>query len=262
MSDSQPPLGIEFDRVADDWLSRRPPSTVDVIVGLLQEAIVKGDLPQGMSLRQEHIARKFGISKIPLREALAKLEAGGFVTTHPRRGAFVSEISAEKIEEIFRLRLSIEPDVLRHAIPRMTAEDMAGAGQVIEKFAKADAGDLGVLNWEFHHALYRPSGRELSLQILSNLHLHVDRYVRIHMVFVDTKKESNDEHRMLLAACRKRDVESAVKILHAHIDNIRLAIRDLVSPSASTKSTKQQAKWSKPTSSKPSTSSRGRKRKA
>ena len=262
MSESWPPLGIELDRVADDWISRRPSSTVDVIVGLLREAIVRGDLPQGMPLRQEHIARKFGISKIPLREALAKLEAGGFVTTHARRGAFVSDISAEKIEEIFQLRLSIEPDVLRHAIPRMTAEDALVSDQWIEKFAKADTGELGVLNWEFHRSLYLPSGRELSLQILGNLHLHVDRYVRLHMGFVDTKKESNDEHRALLAACRKRNVELAVKILHGHIDNIRLAIRNLVNPSVPSKDTEQRSKWPKPASSKPITSSRGRKRKA
>jgi DNA-binding GntR family transcriptional regulator len=199
---------------------------------------------------------------VPLREALAKLEAGGFVTAHPRRGAFVTEISADKIEEIFQLRLSIEPDVLRHAIPRMTEEDMATADRVINKFAKADTGELGVLNWKFHRALYLPSGRELSLQILGNLHLHVDRYVRLHMGFVDTKKESNEEHRALLVACRKRNVDLAVKILRAHIEKIRLAIRDLVSPEASSKIVKRSEKWAKPILSKPTTSSRGRKREA
>ncbi|MET3794816.1 GntR family transcriptional regulator [Aquamicrobium terrae] len=207
---------------------RRPPSTVDAIVELLQDAIVRGDLPQGMPLRQERIAQKFGISKIPLREALAKLDAGGFVTTHPRRGVFVSEMSAEKIEEIFQLRLSIEPDLLRYAVPRMTAADMAAVEAIIEKFEAADTGDLGDINWELHRALYRASGRELSLQILGNLYLHVDRYVRLHMGMIDRQKDSNNDHRELLAACRRRDAEQAVQILHAHIDNIRLAIRRFV----------------------------------
>lgn len=218
----------ELDHIAVDWSMRRPPSTVDAIVELLQDAIVRGDLPQGMPLRQERIAQKFGISKIPLREALAKLDAGGFVTTHPRRGVFVSEMSAEKIEEIFQLRLSIEPDLLRYAVPRMTAADMAAVEAIIEKFEAADTGDLGDINWELHRALYRASGRELSLQILGNLYLHVDRYVRLHMGMIDRQKDSNNDHRELLAACRRRDAEQAVQILHAHIDNIRLAIRRFV----------------------------------
>lgn len=226
-------LDGELDHIADDWLARRPPSTVDAIVELLQGAIVRGDLAQGMPLRQERIAQKFGISKIPLREALAKLDAGGFVTTHPRRGVFVSEISAEKIEEIFQLRLSIEPDLLRHAVPRMTAADLAAAEMVIEKFEVAETAGLGELNWELHRTFYEPSGRELSMQILSNLHLHVDRYVRLHMGAIDPHKASNDEHRALLAACRERDVELAVRILWAHIDNIRRAISNFVSPKGS-----------------------------
>lgn len=218
----------ELDHIADAWSERRPSSTVDSIVELLQEAIVRGDLPQGMPLRQERIAQKFGISKIPLREALARLDAGGFVTTHPRRGVFVSEISTEKIEEIFQLRLSIEPDVIRYAVPRMTAANMAAAEQIIEKFGVTENAKLGELNWQLHRTLYTPSGRELSLQILGNLHLHVDRYVRLHMGVLDPHRASNDEHRALLAACRQRDVELAVSILREHIDNIRLAIRAFV----------------------------------
>lgn len=217
-------LEEELDHVAGDWSSRRPPSTVDAIAELLREAIIRGDLPQGMPLRQERIAQKFGISKIPLREALAKLDSGGFVTTHPRRGVFVSEVSAERIEEIFQLRLSIEPDLLRFAVPRMTAADFAAVEAVIEKFDTAETSRIGEINWELHRALYAASGRELSLQILGNLYLHVDRYVRLHMGMIDKQKNSNDEHRALLDACRRREIVQAVEILRTHIDNVRLAI--------------------------------------
>lgn len=223
-----PPAEENLYGIVDAWMARRPVSTVDAVVDLLQAAIVGGDLPEGMPLRQERIAQKFGISKIPLREALARLEAGGFVTTHPRRGVFVSTISTEQIEEFFQLRLSIEPDVLRYALPRMTEEDMAAAARAIETFEIADNRDLGKANWEFHRTLYAPSGRKLTLQILENLHLHVDRYVRLHMGMLDTGKHSNNEHRQLLQACRKRDADLAVRILRAHIDNVRSAIQALV----------------------------------
>lgn len=231
MTDSLSASVRELDNIADDWMTLRPSSTVDAIVELLQDAIVRGELPQGMRLRQELFAKKFAISKIPLREALAKLDAAGFVTTHPRRGVFVSEISAERIEEIFQLRLSIEPDLLRYAVPRMTTADMAKVEKIIETFEVTETAKLGQVNWELHRALYVPSGRDLSLQILGNLHLHVDRYVRLHMGILDPTKSSNDEHRAILAACRERDIDLAVQILREHIDNIRLAIGRFVNPS-------------------------------
>lgn len=220
--------GDEFEGILDRWRSNRPPSTADVIVELLREAIIRGDLPAGMPLRQERIAQKFGISKIPLREALAKLDASGFVTTHPRRGVFVSDISLKRIDEIFQLRLQLETDVMRHAVPRLTPQDLAAAEEIIEKFDQASTHALGKLNWEFHHTLYNPSGRELTLQILNNLHLHVDRYVRLHMGILDPHKRSNDEHRAIVAACRKNNAERAVSILHDHINSIRIVIRDFV----------------------------------
>jgi DNA-binding GntR family transcriptional regulator len=218
----------------DELLSKWNPgrsSTVDIIFELLREAIVRGDLPQGMPLRQDYIANKLGISKVPLREALAKLEAFGFVTIYPRRGVVVSEVKAETIDEIFHMRLALEPGILRVAVPRLRAEDLARAEEIIGRFETSEGTrDLGKLNWKFHRTLYEPSRMLLTLQFLDNLHLHVDRYVRLHMGLVDLSRNSNNEHRALVAACQAGETERAVQILYAHIENIRLAIRELIEP--------------------------------
>jgi DNA-binding GntR family transcriptional regulator len=217
-------------------------STVDMIFELLREAIIHGDLPQGMPLRQDIIAAKLGISKVPLREALTKLEAFGFVTIYPRRGVVVSEMKPETIDEIFHMRLALEPAVLEFAMPRLKAEDLARADAIIERFDTSEGTlDLGKLNWEFHRTLYAPSGRHLTLQTLDNLHLHVDRYVRLHMGLADLSRDSNNEHRAIVAACRDRNSKLAVKILRGHIENIRVIVRDLVgeagaAPAGETKS--------------------------
>lgn len=196
------------------------PAKPDAIVGLLRDAIVRGVLPPGMALRQDPIAQRFGISKIPLREALARLETEGFVVTHPGRGVFVAALRQDQIREIFHLRVLLEVDLLRHAVPRMTAETFAEAADAIEEFETAPTHDLGNVNWRIHSTLYRPAARRLSLEILHGLHLHADRYVQLHMGAMDTSRSSNDEHRALLAACREGRTAIACAVLQDHLEGI------------------------------------------
>ncbi|WP_116134659.1 GntR family transcriptional regulator [Tropicimonas sp. IMCC34043] len=213
-----------FARLAARWEAQRPQSKVDAIVGILRDAIVSGELPPTMPLRQDPLAQRFGISKIPLREALARLEAEGFVVTHPGRGAFVTDLRAESIREIFQLRIMLETELLRAAVPMMTGAALTEAARLIELFETAPTRDLGQVNWQIHSTLYAPSGRELSLQMLQGLHKHAERYVQIHMGEVDTGRGSNDEHRAILAACRRGETAEAVEILRAHLDGIGQAI--------------------------------------
>ena len=168
-------------------------------------------------IRQDHIAAEFGISKIPLRETLLRLEGQGLVTVLPRRGVFVTETSSEKLEDIFQIRLALEPQVLEVAIPNMTEGVFSSCEQFIERMAQRDTEELGKLNWQFHRALYAPSGREMSLQILENMSVHVDRYVRLHMGLIDLSRNSNDEHWQILQACRKKEVKTAKRLLSDHI---------------------------------------------
>jgi len=213
-----------FAELAARWEDQRPQSKVDAIVGLLRDAIVSGALAANLPLRQDPLAQRFGISKIPLREALARLEGEGFVVTHPGRGAFVTDLRAERIREIFQLRVSLETDLLRAAVPLMTEAALTESARLIEVFETAPTCDLGQVNWQLHSALYAPSERELSLQMLHGLHKHAERYVQLHMGEVDTGRESNDEHRAILAACQQGDTDVAVETLRAHLDGIGTSI--------------------------------------
>jgi DNA-binding GntR family transcriptional regulator len=217
--------------LAQEFGTRRL-STVDMIVRILREAIVRGVLAQGMPIRQDHIAAELGISKIPLREALSKLEGQGLVTMMPRRGAVVTLVSPAQIEEIYQVRLVLEPQVLRAAIPLIAERDFVEAERLIDQMEQGETEELGKLNWRFHRALYAPSGRELTLQILENLHFHVDRFVRLHMGLIDLSRASNAEHRHILKACRNRDVELADDLLRAHLDGIRRSMEEFFSRKA------------------------------
>ena len=93
----------------------------------IRERILRGRYPEGEPLRQDAIGAELGVSRIPVREALRQLEAEGLVTFNPHRGAVVSTLSLKQIQELFELRAEIEGDLIRRAVPHMTAEDHARA---------------------------------------------------------------------------------------------------------------------------------------
>src|SRR6266852_9187131 len=90
----------------------------------LREKILSGEIGDGEQLRQDALAAEYGVSRIPLREALRQLEAEGLVSFYPHRGAVVSTLSLAEIEELFEIRALIEPDMLRRAIPKLSEEDL------------------------------------------------------------------------------------------------------------------------------------------
>src|SRR3954452_18423078 len=122
---------------------------------ILRRRILSGEIRGGQPLRQEQIAQEMGVSRIPLREALKQLEAEGFVTIAPHKGAVVSTLSAEEAEELFALRLQLELWLLREAIPRMREADFAHLDAIIDESRAPDnlaPGKLthwGELNWQF-----------------------------------------------------------------------------------------------------------------
>src|SRR5215218_10009335 len=120
----------------------------------IRERILRGRYPEGQPLRQDAIGAELGVSRIPVREALRQLEAEGLVTFSPHRGAVVSRLSLGEIDEVFELRSTIEPDLLRRAMPRLTKQQLDRADNVLDRYATAlQSGDVamwGELNWEFH----------------------------------------------------------------------------------------------------------------
>src|SRR4029077_2026095 len=125
----------------------------------LRDMILSGEIAEGEQLRQDALAAAHGVSRIPLREALRQLEAEGLVSFFPHRGAVVSTLSLAEIEELFEIRALIEADVLRRAIPHLTADDLDRAEEIVDTARVAfqresDVGRWGELNWKFHSTLY------------------------------------------------------------------------------------------------------------
>ncbi len=194
-------------------------STPDLIAEALREAILRGIFHEGQSLRQDEIAAQFGVSRIPVREALRQLEAEGLVTLQLNRGATVSALSPVEAQEIFEIRVALETTAIQLAIPKLTESDLEKATVILDATHQTtDVARWAKLNWEFHSTLYTPSDRPRLLAMIKTLHLNIDRYVRLQMEQMNCLEKSQKEHYQLLDACRQRDAKVAVKLLKRHIE--------------------------------------------
>jgi DNA-binding GntR family transcriptional regulator len=190
----------------------------NVIYNNLKADILSGKLAGGYQLRQSEVAERFGISRIPVREALRQLDAEGLVSIQPRRGAVVSTISITEALEMLDIRLALDCRALRLAIPNMTDDDLDRAEQIIEVSEKStDPAEWPDLNWQFHATLYAPADRPLLFEMIEQTFRKTARFMRIQVSKATGKVRPQAEHREILKACRIGDVEKAVKLLDGHI---------------------------------------------
>lgn len=189
-----------------------------MVVDILREAILSGELNGGTQLKQEELALQFGVSMSVLREALKTLEGEGFVRFYPNRGAMVTELSAAEAQEIFDIRLFLELGAIELTIPHLTTDDISEAGEILQTLdAEPHSGRWSELNWQFHEVLYRASNRPRLLSLIQNMHNNVERYMRLYLSAMKYQQESQDQHHAILHACAQRDVRAAQQLLREHI---------------------------------------------
>lgn len=190
------------------------------VLNTLREAICKGLLRAGDPLRQGVIASQLKVSTTPVREALRQLEAEGLVTVYPHRGAFVASLSPSEARDIFIIRRFLETGALELAIPRMTEFDIMGAETALKTAdLETNVDRWSEQNREFHFSLYRPCNNPRLLDIIEDMHLNVNRYLRIYLSLLDYQKTSQSEHYRLLEACRNKDLQEATSVLEEHLAN-------------------------------------------
>lgn len=197
----------------------------------LRRRILNGQLAEGTTLRQERLATEFGVSRIPLREAIRHLESEGLVVSELHKGSIVSSLSLGELQELFGIRMQLETWLFAAAIPRMTQSDFDQAEALIDEASKTgDVSNWGELNWRFHEVLYRASGSRVALRLLRSVHDNAARYVNLQLVVVqDVDRELSDHHAML-AYARLRDVERGVEMLRRHIARVSRNLTISLSP--------------------------------
>jgi DNA-binding GntR family transcriptional regulator len=190
------------------------------IFDVIRERIVEGKLPVMEPVRQDALAAELGVSKIPLREALARLEHEGLLTSQANRGWFVRPMSSDQAEEIYLLRLAIEPAAAAYACTVADENDRkaaVNAFEVLDAAAKDNLSDVAVRNREYHVALVRPGKRLLTTQLVERLEVLAERYVIAHLEPAGRGDRAHTEHRDLLDTWLTGDAAKVQTMLTQHI---------------------------------------------
>lgn len=201
------------------------------LVDLVRDRILTGVVAPDRPIRQDALAAELGVSKIPLREALARLEQEGLLASQANRGFTVRPLNAKEAEEVYALRLKLEPDMIAAAARLATDADQRAASDTLDRMEEVtDAlGDgVGAFNRAFHLALLRPAAQPVTLTILERLHVLSERYVRKHLEPLGRDARANEEHREMLDAWLARDMRKIEALTVVHIgktlDDLRLQL--------------------------------------
>jgi DNA-binding GntR family transcriptional regulator len=199
---------------------RRPPTAQEAVLEELRVAIVSGELCPGEQVLQDALAERFGVSRVPLREALKILEGEGQVVYRPHRGYFVAELDLDDLREVYRIRDLLESEAVRVAVPQIGTDELTALQGALEDVERASAaGDLVAMaaaNRRFHFGLLAAARMPRLLRLVRVLWDATDVYRSLYYADDSHRQVVHDEHRLVLDAVRLGDQERAVELLRQH----------------------------------------------
>lgn len=198
----------------------------------IRRAILTGDLEPGQELSQVQLAKRLGISRTPLREALRLLEREGLVESPPNRSVRVAGFSLEDLDQVYSIRLVLEDAAIRMSVHRLTPEELAameGHMAQMAHFAAAEDYDRwSVPHREFHRTLVRHAGPRFGAT-LSQLSDYAERYRRLYTTATPRSwEQGHREHRAILDAVKLRQVDQAAHALTQHLARTAMSVIALV----------------------------------
>ncbi|MDF0598474.1 GntR family transcriptional regulator [Psychromarinibacter halotolerans] len=188
----------------------------------LRQAIMRCEIAPGTTLDAAAIARDYGVSKTPVRDAMQKLAAEGLVTIMPRSGYRVAAITFQAVHEILDMRAAIGPHAARQAARYATREDIAGLRRIVREYAAPmDIGEMQQVARRFHVAIARCSRNRRLVALSESLFDELERLLRFAIDFTVKADEHSDEHTLLVDAIEAGDGDRAAQIETDHIRHSR-----------------------------------------
>ena len=207
--------------------------TADSITAALRDMILTGTFGIGIQLKQEALANRFGVSRIPIREALKRLQAEGLVAHTPHQGSIVASQSIPELLETLDIRIGLETRALKLAIPLMMPADHKAARAIIACYDASDSPlEWAELNLDFHLCLYRPCGRVKLIKMIEEIVRGIGMHMRARQSYELGRKSPQSEHREILKACIAKDIPQAIALLEMHIEHTQSALREFDSSHA------------------------------
>jgi DNA-binding GntR family transcriptional regulator len=206
----------------------RPQTAQQAVLAELRTLIVRGEIPPGSAIMQDALAERFGVSRVPVREALKILEGEGHITYAPHHGYKVAKLEVSELLEVYDLRDVLESHVARLGVPKVDerhVQTMQAAMQAMDSAAdREDMIEVGVQNRIFHFVVFEASGLTRAVRMIRQLWDTTDPYRSLYFVKPLNRETVNAEHSQIFEACVSRDTEAVVSLLEVHRSH---AVQDL-----------------------------------
>lgn len=206
----------------------KPKSLADQVYERLEDGILSGEYAIGEILTEKRLAAELGVSRTPIREAIAKLEFDNLVEI-TTGGVEVRGINRDDVDELYEVKRKLEPLVVKLAAEKMTDEDIEALKDVVDEqqyFAgKDDTLKVRNLDTRFHDIIYMGCGSLVYSGILSGVHHKLKKYRRSSLKNEDRIRNSVVEHEEIYKAIKKRDGDKAAKLIAKHIENAYASVK-------------------------------------
>jgi DNA-binding GntR family transcriptional regulator len=202
--------------------TRVPASAVDHVYENTRNAILVGDYPPGAPLRVQELAERNGVSTIPVRESLRRLEAERLVESVANKGARVAQLSFPDLADAYRLRTVLEVEAVRLALPHLTEDDLVKARRLNQDMTRIQAkGEIGralEVHRDLHFLVYAKTGSTWLVHIIRSLWDHTERYRRLATQWGADPSDLGRQHDDVLDALSNRDLDRAIAAVRQHFE--------------------------------------------
>lgn len=189
----------------------------------VKERIIAGDLPTGARLHERRLSEELGVSRVPLREAILTLAAQGLVEMRPRIGTFVRPMTKDYVEDLFAVRMALEPLAASLAARHRSEAQLAELGRLLQEeqdaLAAGDDKRGSLVNADFHLEILRASGNEVLYAVMAPLQSQIQRLFR--RTISSMSQKLSDDHGVMMDALRTQDVERATEAARRHVEETR-----------------------------------------
>lgn len=186
----------------------------------IKNDILNHVLDRGKALRQEELSSRYGVSRIPVRDALRLLKEEGWLVPHGKAGVMIPELNWKDAEDLYLMRSHLESLLLEKAFDFITYENIGKAWDIMELLDQENLSLLkrGELNWQFHESLYLPANRPALFRMVKIINKQVTQYLGYQYGPMNYRAQSQHDHKQLLKWLQEKNKKAALSLLKEHIE--------------------------------------------
>ncbi len=205
-----------LDKLINEKVNKRL-TTQEWVTEVLREAILNNYMEEE-GLDTTTLAKRLGVSRMPIRTALHQLEFEGLVTLEPHKKAVATKLSPREVKQIYVVRYELEALSIKLAVKEITDSDLVELYDLVIKMDFCNEQEFITLNKQFHSKINELSKNENLRELNNKLRNNVDRYLKLYLSEPTNMKLANKEHKEIVTALKNRDSDRAVELIKIHLN--------------------------------------------